>query len=46
MDMSENERNERQSQISAQAQWASTFAWGLSAAAAIVAILLWAVFGK
>jgi hypothetical protein len=46
MDMSEDERNDRQSKVSAEAQWASNFAWGLSAAAAILAILLWALFGK
>jgi hypothetical protein len=46
MDTSQNERNERQSQVSAQGQWASNIAWGISAAAAILAILLWAVFGK
>jgi hypothetical protein len=46
METPQNERDDRQSKVSSQAQWASNFAWGLSAAAALLAILLWAVFGK
>ncbi len=46
MDTSKNERDDRQSQVSGQAQWASNYAWGFAAAAALVAVLLWAVFGK
>jgi len=46
MDISQNERDDRQSKVSAEAQWASNVAWGVAAAAALLAILLWAVFGK
>ena len=46
MDVSKIDRDDRQSQLSGQAQWASNYAWGFAAAAAIMAVLLWALFGK
>jgi hypothetical protein len=46
MNISENDRDDRQSKVSADGQWASNLAWGLSAAAALLAILLWVAFGK
>jgi len=39
-------RDERRAQISANGQWLSTYAWGLSVLAAILAaVIAWAAFG-
>lgn len=38
--------DDRESQFSAQGQWASTLAWGFAAAAALAAFLLWVLFGS
>jgi len=46
MSTSKNDRDDRQSQLSAQGQWASNLAWGYAVAAALVAVLLFALLGR